>query len=97
MEGLARLRRCILQTLYALFKKHPYAQVELAQLLEDCQIDTETLNWNMVYLEKSGFVELSKSIDTPPYIACSASITAAGIDLIEDEDEFDNRFPDKNT
>ena len=96
MEGLIHLRRCILQTLYALFKKHPYAQVELPQLLEACQIDTETLNWNMVYLEKSGFVELSKSIDTPPYIACSASITAAGIDLIENEDEFDNRFSDKN-
>jgi len=97
MEGLIHLRRCILQTLYALFKQHPYAQVELAQLLEDCRTDTETLNWNMVYLEKSGFVELSKSIDTPPYIACSASITAAGIDLIEDVDEFGNRFSDKNT
>jgi len=95
MEGLARLRRCILQTLYALFKKHPYAQVELAQLLETCQIDTETLNWNMVYLEKSGFVELSKAVDMPPFIACSVSITAAGIDLIENEDEFDNRFSDK--
>ncbi len=97
MEGLAPLRRCILQTIYALFKKHPYAQVELAQLLETCQIDTETLNWNMVYLEKSGFVELSKSIDMPPFIACSVSITAAGIDLIEDEVKFDNQFPDKNT
>ncbi len=97
MERLVRLRRCILQTLYALFKEHPYAQVELAQLLETCQTDTETLNWNMVYLEKSGFVELSKAVDMPPFVACSVSITAAGIDLIEDEVKFNNRFPDKNT
>ena len=96
MEGLIRLRRCILQTLYDLFKKHPYAQVELTQLLETCQTDIETLNWNMVYLEKAGFVELSKAFDMPPFIACSVSITAAGIDLIENEDEFDNRFSDKN-
>jgi hypothetical protein len=48
----------------------------------------------MVYLEKCGYVELGKSVEAPPYVASTATLTAAGIDLIEDGDEFDRRFPD---
>jgi hypothetical protein len=33
-------------------------------------------------------VELGKSIECPPYIASSATLTAKGIDLIEDQAEF---------
>ena len=61
---------------------------ELKQIEEACQADAKALNWNLVYLEKCGFVELGKSIECPPYIASSATLTAKGIDLIEDQTEF---------
>jgi len=88
------LRRCILKTLYESFKAFPYADIELREIESHCQTDIQTLNWNMVYLEKCGFVELGKSIEAPPYIACSAMISARGIDLVENEVEFNHRFAD---
>jgi hypothetical protein len=86
------LRRCILERLYEIFKDYPYATVELKQIEEACQTDAKALNWNLVYLEKCGFVELGKSIECPPYIASSATLTAKGIDLIEDQAEFKRLF-----
>ena len=87
-----RLRQCILETLYGSFKKFPYAAIELRQIEEACQTDAATLNWNIVYLEKCGFVELGKSVECPPYVASSAAITAKGIDLVEDKSELKRRF-----
>ena len=88
-----KLRRLILDLLYAAFKEHPYAQTELSEIEQACHTDTKALNWNIVYLEKCGYVELGKSIDCPPFVACSAAITARGIDLIENEMEYNRRFP----
>jgi len=90
-----RLRSCILQTLYEMFKEYPYAQIEPGQIMEVCGTDARELNWNLVYLEKSGLVELGRSHDSPPFIACSVALTAQGIDLIENEDAFKSRFPGK--
>jgi hypothetical protein len=92
-----RLRRCILERLYELFKAHPYATVELKLIEEACQTDAKALNWNLVYLEKCGFVELGKSIECPPYIASSATLTAKGIDLIEDQTAFKQLFSEKQS
>ena len=69
--------------------------LELKQIEEACQTDAKALNWNLVYLEKCGFVELGKSIECPPYIASSATLTAKGIDLIEDQAEFKRLFSEK--
>ncbi len=78
------LRRNILKYLLSsLFKKYPYSSIELGEIAEFCQTSAEELNWNIVYLEKHGWVELAKSIPCPPYVACSAGLTASGIDLIE--------------
>jgi len=89
----SRLRRCILETLYALFREFPYAQIELRQLQDTCETERKDLNWNIVYLEKCGYVELSKSDESLPYVATSATITAAGIDLIEDKERLAKKFP----
>ncbi len=86
------LRRCIMKTLYETFKAFPYASVELGQIEENCETTSKELNWNMVYLEKCGYVELGKSIDSPPYIACMATITAEGVDIVENQREFNKRF-----
>ena len=91
-EDHVRLRRCIMKRLYALFQEYPYAAIELSLILEECQTNVRELNWNMVYLEKCGYVELGKSIECPPYIASSATITADGIDLVENENGFNRRF-----
>jgi len=55
--------------------------------------EAKAMNWNLVYLEKCGLVELAKAFDSPPFVACSAAITAAGIDLVEDPAAFRRRFP----
>jgi hypothetical protein len=88
-----RLRSCILKTLYEVFKEYPYAPVEPGQIMELCRTDAKELNWNLVYLEKCGYLELGRSFDSPPFIACSVALTAQGIDLIENEDEYSLRFP----
>ena len=95
-EPHIKLRRRILKRLYELFTEHPYATVELVQIAEECNANAKELNWNIVYLEKCGYVELSKSYASQTYIASSATITAEGIDLVEDENEFNRRFPDAN-
>ena len=91
-----KLRRCILLTLYEVFKALPYASTELRDLGADCRAEPTDLNWNLVYLEKAGLIELDKSSDCAPYVSCSLSITASGVDLVENPDEFNRRFPVKN-
>ncbi len=88
----SQLRKRIMEALYDFFKNFPYAQMELSHICEECRSEPRELNWNMVYLEKCGFLELSKSEESPPYVACSASISAAGIDLVEDTGKFNQRF-----
>ncbi len=92
IERYITLRQCILRTLYEIFKEFPYAPVELSQIQEECHTNTKDLNWNIAYLEKCGYIELSKSFPSPPFIASSAVITAKGIDLVENESEFSKRF-----
>jgi len=96
IKDYIRLRRCIMKRLYEIFQEYPYASIEMSQISEECQTHSKDLNWNMVYLEKCGYVELGKSIECPPYIASSATITAKGIDMVEDEIEFNKRFPDED-
>jgi len=87
-----KLRACIMKTLYDLFKDFPFASFELNNIEEKCGTNCRELNWNIVYLEKCGFLELGKSVENPPYVASSVTITAAGIDLVENEAEFIKHF-----
>ena len=91
-EDWVRLRRCILELLFAHFMEYPYAPLELEAIAEHCGAEAKLMNWNIVYLEKCGYVELGTAIETPPFAACSASITASGVDLVEDEEHFNTRF-----
>ena len=92
-KPIYRIRRCVLSILYEYFKEVPYATIELSQISKDCRVSPKELNWNMVYLEKCGFVELAKSYTEPPFVSPSVVITAEGIELLEDENKFDKRFP----
>jgi len=86
------LRSRILKMLYERFREYPYAQIELSEIGETCLAEAKDLNWNLVYLEKCGFLELGKSMDCYPYVGCSATITAAGIELVENKAAFRKRF-----
>jgi hypothetical protein len=88
-ETYKALRRCIMENLYSFFKEHPFGITELSSLEDACHADTKTLNWNLVYLDRYGYIELDKSQDCPPYISCNVAITPKGIDLIENKSEFD--------
>jgi hypothetical protein len=66
-----------------MFREYPLAEVEMSQLETSCRTTIKTLNWNLVYLEKKGFVSLSASVECHPYAACTVSITGSGIDLVE--------------
>ena len=87
------LRRKMLRSLYASFREHPYAPVAMAELREACGVPPEDLNWNLVYLEKCGYVELGRAYEGSTYVASSAEIASAGIDLVEDEAAFGRKFP----
>ncbi|RLC31152.1 MAG: hypothetical protein DRH32_04660 [Deltaproteobacteria bacterium] len=86
------LRYRIMTTLYDAFKKYPDASMDIRELEEQCATNPETLNWNLAYLEKCGYLELGRMEDFPPYIAAVVSITARGIDLVEDEKALKTRF-----
>lgn len=86
------LRGCILTQLYALFQEVPLAPVELRQLAESCNTTARELNWNIIYLEKKGWVALSHDSNCPPYASCYVELTGAGIDLVEDGRAFERQF-----
>lgn len=92
MDSHIQLRRCILKNLYHHFREYPYASIELSQLAGECNAQPKELNWNIVYLEKSGFLELDRQATCQPFISCLATITAKGIDLIENKNLFNRRF-----
>ena len=92
-DRINRLRRCLLARLYALFQKVPYASMEIQDLMAGCSTTPEDLNWNLVYLEKAGFVQLGRSYPPPPFVASAVAITASGIDLVEDGGALQDRLP----
>lgn len=87
------LRRCILENLYAWFKDYPLAGIELSQLAQSCDTTARELNWNIVYLEKKGWVALDSSTDCPPYAACTVGLTGSGIDLVENPEALSQKLP----
>ena len=68
--------------------------MEPKEMGETCRTTPWLLNWNLVYLEKKGYLELDRSPDCSQFVACSASITAEGIDLVENESIFNSLFPE---
>ena len=63
-----RLRRKIMRLLYEMFQEFPYAFLDMETLGEKCGATARDLNWNLVYLEKCGLIELSKSAESFPHV-----------------------------
>ncbi|MEO0225637.1 MAG: hypothetical protein ABIL05_01665 [candidate division WOR-3 bacterium] len=85
------LRRNILEILYKKFCDHPYNSVTPKEFIEDLKVSRSELNFNIVYLESKGLVELHKPLEGDIFVA--ARITSKGIDLIEDDIAFNATFP----
>jgi len=87
-----RLRYRILIFLYDMFREHPNSPVDVRELEESCDTGPEEMNWNLIYLEKCEYIELGKSVPFPPHVASMITLTAKGIDLIEDRAALKKRF-----
>ena len=86
------IRRKILELIYERFKEHPYYIVTPEEFEKALNIGLKTLNYNIIYLEEKGYVELQKPLEGNIFVG--ARITSKGVDLIEDEYQFNIVFPD---
>lgn len=85
------VRRRILEVLYEKYLKDPLDMPAPDDLLEDGTIAREDLVSNAFYLHDRGLIELMIGYAPPMFAA--AHISADGIDLVENEFEFNLRFP----
>lgn len=88
------IRRLILFLLYEAYRRDPLQMLGPDAFLER-GLTKEELAFNIHYLTDSQLVELMRGYNPPLFSA--ARITAAGIDVVEDEYEFNRRFPPEPT
>ena len=85
------VRRKILEMTYERFKEHPYYRITPKEFKETLNIDIRELHYNIIYLEEKGYLELQKPLEGSLFVG--ARITTRGMDLVEDEYQFDTLFP----
>ncbi len=85
------LRSKILEMVYERFKEHPYYRITPKELQETLAIGLKELHYNIIYLEEKGLIELQKPLEGSLFVG--ARITPKGIDLVEDECQFEIMFP----
>ncbi len=76
---------------YLLYQEHPYYRITPREFMEAMNISLKKLNFNIVYLEEKGLLELQKPLEGNIFVG--ARITPSGIDLVEDEDQFNDLYP----
>ena len=89
------IRRKILEILYESFKDHPYGRITPKELQEALDISLKELQFNAIYLEEKGLIELQKPLEGSLFVGARA--TSKGIDIVEDEYELDMLFPSADT
>ncbi|MCG3141653.1 MAG: hypothetical protein HDKAJFGB_02967 [Anaerolineae bacterium] len=88
-----QIRRNILNALYALYKRDPLGAIERNDLARKLNLPSTLLDRNIFYLSDRNFVH-SESIDTDEgRIYHFVRIAGPGIDLVEDPNEFNAKFP----
>jgi len=90
-----KIRRKILEMVYERFKEHPYYRVTPKEFKNTLHIGLKELRYNIIYLEEKGYIELQKPLEGSIFVG--ARITPKGIDLIEDEYQFNIIFPQAKT
>jgi len=87
-----RIRRLILRELYDKRRHEPSAAIERSELAQHLGLTPQDARFHLGYLAEKGLVEISTTTVGQRVFAL-VHITAAGIDLTEDPNEFNNRFP----
>lgn len=90
----AEIRRRILELLYKSYTDHPYNRITPKEFKEVLGIGLKELHFNIIYLEEKGYIELSKPLEGSIFVG--ARITPRGVDLVEDECEFNVFFPEES-
>ncbi len=85
------IRRRILEMLYEKFTEHPYYRITPKEFKNKLKINIRELNFNVIYLEEKGLIELQKPLEGTLFVG--ARITTKGVDLVEDEYRFNMMFP----
>ena len=81
--------------LYDRLKEHPYNRITSKEFKETLNISLKDLQFNVIYLEEKGLLELQKPLEGSLFVG--ARITPKGIDLIEDEFQMTISFPIQST
>lgn len=89
------IRRRILEKLYNAEQKKPDNIIPSDKLCQELGISNEDIGSNIKYLHQKHFIE-AHQLATRHYSAL-LNITHDGIDIIEDENEFNRKFPIKIT
>ncbi|MBM4240967.1 MAG: hypothetical protein FJ150_04815 [Euryarchaeota archaeon] len=85
------IRRKILEKLYDTEKINPGNIISSIDLGNELNISNEDLGFNIKYLKEKQFIN-AEQMATPFYSAL-LSIAPYGIDIVEDENEFNRSFP----
>ncbi len=85
------VRRRLLQIAYERYMLDPLDMLPPEVFLEDGTVSRADLLANMYYLHDRGLIELMTGYNPPMFAAARA--TADGIDLVENDYEFNLRFP----
>lgn len=85
------IRRRVLEMAYAKFQEHPYYRITPGEFKDQLGITLRELNYNIVYLEEKGYLELQKPLEGNLFVG--ARITPKGVDLAEDTYLLDTLFP----
>jgi hypothetical protein len=85
------VRRRIIEMVFKRFKEHPYYRITPAEFKDVLGITLTQLYYNIAYLAEKGFLDLQTPLEGSFFVG--ARITAKGIDLVEDELQFDILFP----
>ncbi len=85
------VRRRILRQLYDFYSENPLHMLSPEDLLEDGSLRREELAFNSFYLHDCGLVEMMVGYNPPLFAAIR--ISPSGVDVVENEAEFNRRFP----
>ncbi|MBF0556839.1 MAG: hypothetical protein HQK96_20180 [Nitrospirae bacterium] len=95
-----QLRRSIMEILYDTYRnKFGVSYLSLTTIAEECRVDIKEVAWNCGYLHGIGCIRFGTGEQTLHHvdggwrIPASALITSHGIDVIEDTETFDTKFP----
>ncbi|MEE8574286.1 MAG: hypothetical protein V3T30_02640 [Thermodesulfobacteriota bacterium] len=86
------LRRKILEKLYTNFKNAPFNLTRVSSLIEELEVTLDELLWNVVYLNDAGYLSIVKK-GPGDRSNSKIKIISKGVNLIEDDHEFNSRFP----